>query len=109
MDVDGDLTLVENIADLGGLEFALAGLQRALGRLTTPAELREFFVSYAISWRAKDRLRRAAQLLETDFHAPPLLRVNHIVRQFDEWYMAFDITPDCPGFIPPAQRIRFFR
>lgn len=109
MRVNGELTLVENIADLGGLEFALAGLQRALGRPATPAELREFFVSYAVSWRAKDRLRRAAQLLETDFHAPPLLRVNHIVKQFDEWYTAFDITPDCPGFIPPARRIRFFR
>jgi putative endopeptidase len=108
MRVDGTLTLTENIADLGGLEFALGGLRRALGRPATAAELREFFVSYAVSWRAKDRLKRAAQLLATDFHAPPLLRVNHIVRQFDEWYAAFDIGPECPGFVPPAKRIRFF-
>lgn len=108
MDVDGDLTLTENIADLGGLEFALAGFHRALKRAPTAAELREFFVSYAVSWRAKDRLRRAEQLLETDFHAPPMLRVNHIVRQFDEWYEAFAIPTDCPDYIPPAKRIRFF-
>lgn len=107
--VDGELTLTENIADLGGLEFALGGLERALGRPATCGELREFFVSYAVSWRAKDRLRRAAQLLATDFHAPPMLRVNHIVRQFDEWYTAFDILPECPGFVPPDKRIRFFR
>ncbi len=109
MKVNGQLTLVENIADLGGLEFALAGLRASLGRALTKDEKREFFTSFAISWRSKDRKRRAAELLATDPHAPPALRVAHAVRQFDEWYEAFDVSPDCPGYIPPAQRIRFFR
>jgi neprilysin/putative endopeptidase len=108
MKVDGSLTLVENIADLGGLEFALAGLRSALGRAATKAELQEFFESYAISWRSKDRRKRAAELLATDFHAPPELRVNHAVRQMDEWYAAYDIPEDCPDYIPPAKRIHFF-
>lgn len=109
MDVDGRLTLTENIADLGGLEFAMAGLRAELGRDLTKAEKREFFEAFAISWRAKDRKRRAAELLATDFHAPPMLRVNHAVRQFDEWYEAFDVGEECPDYVPPAQRIRFFR
>jgi predicted metalloendopeptidase len=109
MDVNGSLTLVENIADLGGLDFALAGLAADLGRALTPAELREFFTAYAISWRSKDRRRKAAQLLLMDPHAPPRLRVNHIVRQFDEWYTAFNIPEDCEDYIPPSERIRFFR
>lgn len=109
MKVNGRLTLVENIADLGGLEFALAGLRASLGRALTKDEKREFFTSFAISWRSKDRRRRAAELLATDPHSPPALRVAHAVRQFDEWYEAFDVGPDCPGYIPPAQRIRFFR
>jgi putative endopeptidase len=109
MPVDGELTLVENIADIGGLEFALEGLQRALKRKITDAELREFFTSFAISWQSKDRLKRAAQLLDSDPHAPPMLRVNHAVRQFDEWYRAFDIQKEDPGFIEPAKRIHFFR
>jgi putative endopeptidase len=108
MRVDGQLTLTENIADLAGLEFALAGLRRALGREPRPEELREFFVSYAVSWRSKDRLRRAAQLLDTDYHAPPMLRVNQIVRQFEDWYVAFGVGPECAGYIPPEKRIRFF-
>jgi predicted metalloendopeptidase len=108
MKVNGSLTLVENIADLGGLEFALAAAAAATGRPLTKAEKREFFTAYAISWRSKDRLKRAAELLQTDSHAPPALRVNHAVRQFDEWYEAFDITPDSPGYIPPEKRIRFF-
>ena len=106
--VDGNLTLTENIADIGGLEFALAGAAAELGRNLTTAELREFFSSYAISWRAKDRLARARELLVTDYHAPPMLRVNHVVRQFDEWYKAFGVPDDCEDAIPQRRRIRFF-
>ena len=109
MNVDGELTLVENIADVGGLEFALAGLRSAVGRALTKEELREFFTSFAVSWRSKDRLKRAAELLVTDPHSPPMLRVNHVVRQFDEWYEAFDVGSDAEGWIAPAKRIHFFR
>lgn len=108
MDVDGQLTLIENIADLGGLEFAMAGLRSALGREPTRDEKREFFTSYAISWRAKDRRRRAAELLATDFHSPPELRVNHAVRQMDEWYEAFGVSPSCEEYVKPEHRIHFF-
>jgi len=109
MTVNGEPTLVENIADLGGLEFALAGAAAALGRPLTVDEYREFFTSYAISWRAKDRKARARELLTIDPHAPPMLRVNHAVRQFDEWYAAFGVDPTCPDYIPAEKRIRFFR
>lgn len=109
MPVDGKMTLIENIADLGGLEFALAGLQQALGgRAVTAAELREFFESYAISWRSKERRRRAAELLARDPHAPPPLRVNLVVRQLDAWYAAYGVTERCAGFIPEERRIRFW-
>jgi putative endopeptidase len=109
MRVNGKLTLVENIADLGGLEFALAGAAAELGRPLTTEELRDFFTSYAISWRSKDRHARARELLTIDPHAPPRLRVNHTVRQFDEWYEAFGVDPSCADYIPADKRIRFFR
>ena len=108
LDVDGDLTLVENIADIAGVEFALAGLRLALKREPTKSEYREFFTSFATSWRSKDRLKRAAELLATDTHSPPMLRVNHVVRQFDEWYAAFDLDPTCDIWIAPEKRIHFF-
>jgi len=108
MEVDGELTLIENIADLGGLEFAMAGLRAELGREPSLEEKRMFFHSFAVSWRSKDRIKRAAQLLVSDFHAPPMLRVNHSVRQMDEWYEAFDVGKDCEEYIEPAHRIRFF-
>jgi len=107
MKVDGKLTLVENLADIGGLEFALAGL-RSVTKVGK-AELREFFTSYAASWRSRDRLKEAAQRLITDSHAPPMLRVDHVVRQFDEWYEAFDVGPDSSEWIAPSRRIRLFQ
>jgi predicted metalloendopeptidase len=108
MSVNGEQTLVENIADIVGIQFALAGMADELKRTPTLAEYREFFDAYAVSWRAKDRRRRAAQLLVTDFHAPPELRVNHVVRLFEEWYAAYGVGPDCKEWIPPARRTRFF-
>lgn len=108
MFVDGELTLVENIADIGGMEFALTALKERLGDKITKKDIQEFFISYAVNWRSKDRIRKAEQLLDTDPHAPPKLRVDHVVRQIDDWYMAFDIKPDYKGFITPENRIRFF-
>lgn len=107
--VNGRLTLVENIADIGGLEFALAGAKKAAGRALTRTELREFFYAFAYSWRAKDRIHTAAERLATNTHAPPQIRVNHTLRQIDEWYEVYDVSADCPAFIAPAKRIRFFR
>jgi putative endopeptidase len=108
MPVQGYLTLVENIADLVGIRFALEGLKDQLKRNPDKDETREFFTSYAVSWRAKDRLEKAKKLLEMDVHSPPMLRVNLIVSQLDEWYAAFDITSDHPNYIRPEHRIRFF-
>lgn len=107
LQVNGKLTLVENLADVGGLEFALAGLRSVTKVGKT--ELREFFTSYAASWESQDRQKDAAQRLIMNSHAPPMLRVDHVVRQFDEWYEAFDVGPDSSEWIAPADRIRLFQ
>ena len=108
MSVQGYLTLVENIADLVGLQFALEGLKLAMGRPLTNLEIKEFFTAYTVSWRSKDRLKKAEHLLETNVHAPPMLRVNLVIAQFQEWYEAFEITDTHPNFIPVEKRIQFF-
>jgi predicted metalloendopeptidase len=107
--VNGALTLSENLADLGGLAIALTALHATLPEDVGERKkaLQEFFISYAVSWRQKDRPKKARQALLLDSHAPPALRVNLIVQQFDDWYEAFDIH-DGALFLPPEQRISFW-
>ena len=108
--VNGQLTLSENLADLGGVAIALHALKSTLSSdpATRRAAYRDFFTSYAVSWRIKDRAKKARQSLSIDVHAPAQLRVNIIVRQFAEFYEAFDIGPDAAGWITPEKRIQLW-
>jgi putative endopeptidase len=109
--VNGRRTLDENIADLCGLSIALGALKDSM--LTVAASerqraYRDFFTGYATSWRTIMRLKKAKFALRTSVHAPAKLRVNLIVKQFDEFYEAFDIREDAEGWIEPSKRIRFW-
>lgn len=111
--VSGSLTLSENIADLGGMGIALDALRNHLDQHKVSEEdskkaYQQFFLSYAVSWRVKEKPEKTLQSLFLDHHAPPSLRVNLIVSQFDEWYKAFDIQETDPMYIPPEKRIRIF-
>jgi predicted metalloendopeptidase len=110
--VDGELTLTENIADLGGLAAAFDAHRAALGGRATDvafvrARDREFFLAYARTQRREIReaaLRR--QVAESD-HAPEDLRAA-TVRNFDAWYDAFDVRPGQRLYLEPAARVRIW-
>jgi putative endopeptidase len=111
--VSGKLTLNENISDLGGLAIALDALRIELDQIhATPKQRKDayqhFFISYAVSWRIKEKPEKVLQGLFLDKHAPAPLRVNLVVSQFDEWYEAFDIELSDDLYIPPNKRIRIF-
>lgn len=97
--VNGEYTLSENIADLGGVAFALDALKREMEKkgVTDKAKqldaYRWFFISFAVSWRTKIRPVKLQQMLLLDNHSPPMLRVNCIVKQFSEWREAFHLNP----------------
>lgn len=111
--LNGKSTLSENIADLGGLGIALDALKREMTERRLNAEqqkkeLRSFFISYAVSWRTKERHQRSLYRLFTDSHAPAEVRVNQIVSHFQDWYDIFDIEPSDELFIDPKDRISIF-
>jgi putative endopeptidase len=109
--VNGTLTLNENLADLGGLAIVLDALKEDIKNAPEEEkkkELRDFFISYAVSWRTREHPQRKLQRLLLDNHAPPELRVNLIVSQFEEWYAAFDVQTSDHLYIPPEERIRIF-
>jgi putative endopeptidase len=111
--LNGFLTLSENIADLGGVAISLAALKKRLqAKKVSPQvykqEICDFFVSFAVSWRTKEKKEKAIQSLFMDVHAPPQARVNNIVSQFDDWYECFNIQPGHPLYKALEKRIRIF-
>ena len=97
--VNGELTLGENISDLGGIQIAYSGLQRALARSPsakradglTPSQA--FFVNQALIWRSKYRQEFLVQMLRTDSHSPPPFRVKAPMAHFPAFATAFGCKP----------------
>ena len=108
--VNGELTIGENIGDLGGLAIAwkayiasLEGDEPPVIDGTTAAQ--RFLLSWAQSWRFKARDEEAKRLLQIDPHSPAEFRCNQIVRNLDVFYDAFDVTPDHELWLDADKRI----
>ena len=111
--INGKLTLGENIGDLGGLSLAYRAYHMSLRGKAAPVINgttgdQRFFMAWAQVWRAKAREGEARQRLVVDPHSPPKYRINGIVRNFDEWYRAFNVRPGDKLYLPPEQRIRIW-
>jgi putative endopeptidase len=108
--VNGQQTLSENIADLGGLLAAHDAYQQEVrghpDSVTDgfPGEQR-FFISYAQNWRGKYREPALQRSVLTDAHAPLEYRAS-TVRNVDGWYEAFNIQAGQPFYLAPADRVR---
>tara|TARA_Y100000296_G_scaffold10524_2_gene12073 strand:- start:66472 stop:68670 length:2199 start_codon:yes stop_codon:yes gene_type:complete len=111
--VNGALTLGENIGDVGGLSMAYRAYKihlngkedKVIDGLTGD---QRFFMAWAQVWRNKSRDEYLRQQLNTDPHSPPNYRANGTVRNFDEWYKAFNVKPGDALYLPPEQRIRIW-
>jgi len=109
--IKGQLTLGENLADLGGLEAAYAAYRLYVARHGEPRVIdgytgaQRFFIAYAQSWQGKQREGAERAQLLSDPHSPEAYRVNGIVRNFDPWYAAFRVKPGDALYLPPDQRV----
>ncbi|CAM3807545.1 M13 family metallopeptidase [Roseateles saccharophilus] len=98
--INGRLTLGENISDMSGLPIAFEGLQRALKRSGgadhkidgyTPAQ--RFFLSNALVWRSKVRNEFLINQLRTDPHSPAKYRVLTPMSNSPYFAQAFSCKP----------------
>ena len=115
--VNGQLTVGENIGDLGGLTIGHKAYLISLG-LDSSGEgevperdgltgTQRLFLSWAYAWRTKRRTELAKQLLATDPHSPPEFRAN-IARNLDEFHTAFDVQPGDGLWLDPEDRVRIW-
>jgi predicted metalloendopeptidase len=108
--VNGTLTLSENIADVAGLAAAYDAYRASLGGRAAPVVAglsgdKQFFLSFAQSWRGKLRDPLLRQQILGDGHAPNEYRAD-TVRNLDEWYAAFDVKPGQKLYLSPEERVR---
>jgi putative endopeptidase len=111
--VNGELTIGENIGDLGGLGIAyrayLLSLKDNGGKEPAPIDglsaKQRLFLSWAQAWRTKGRDEMVLQRLATDPHSPPEFRCNQIVRNIDAFYEAFDLSPEDKLWLDQSQRV----
>ena len=109
--LDGQKTLSENWADLGGLKISLHSLNKILeGKTQKEIEEahRNFFISYAVSWREICRKKSMLYSILMSVHAPGEDRVDRIVPQFKEWVTAFNVKETDALFLSEGKRLHFF-
>jgi predicted metalloendopeptidase len=94
--VNADLTMGENIADLGGLTMAYYAYTRTdefkanqLVNGYTPAQ--RFFIAYAQLWKIKYTEAEMKKRLATDPHSPGMYRVNGPLKNCPEFFEAFQV------------------
>ena len=113
MTINGQLTLGENIGDLGGLTVAYHAYRLSLGGEEAPVidgytGDQRFFMSWAQVWRRKFREENLRQRLVTGPHSPDEYRTTGIVRNMDAWYAAFDVKPGDAMYLPAEERVRIW-
>ena len=111
--VNGELTLGENIADLGGATVAFHALGQVLdetGREViaglTPEQ--RFFLAFARSWRSTETEEYLRLRVQTDPHSPSQFRCNGTVVNMPEFAEAFNLGDDAPLVHPPEDRAKIW-
>jgi predicted metalloendopeptidase len=111
--VNGQLTLGENIGDLSGLAVAYKAYRLSLGGQPAPVldgytGDQRFFIGYAQSWARKYREEELRKRLLTDPHSPSEYRCNGIVRNLPQFAEAFGVEPGDALYLPPDQIVRIW-
>ena len=95
--VNGTMTNVENIADLGGVNIAFDALEMYLkdhGRVADISgynQNQRFFLSWATVWRTLASEPYLINQVKVDPHSPDYLRAFAPLTNIDAWYKAFDV------------------
>ena len=107
--INGEQTLGENIADIGGLRIAYRALERSLEGQPRPligglTPEQRFFVAFAQAWQAKTRPEYLRTLVQTDVHSPDEWRALGAVVNMPEFAQAFGCHAGDPMVRPDSLR-----
>ena len=111
--VNGDLTMGENIADMGGVTLALEAYHQSLHGAPAPVVGgltgdQRVLLAWAQAWRGKVRDDAVRRQVVSDPHSPRQYRVNGVMPNIDAWYDAFGVKPGDKLYLPPERRVRIW-
>ncbi|WP_216452273.1 M13 family metallopeptidase [Arcanobacterium phocae] len=117
--VNGELTLGENIGDLGGLTIGLKAYNIACQRaglasseqapvLAGLSGIQRVLLSYARIWQEVRRDELMLQRVATDPHSPSEFRCNGVVKNVDAFAEAFNVQPGDALYLAPEERVRIW-
>lgn len=111
--VNGELTMGENIADLGGVVIALDAYRASLKGKPAPVidgltGEQRVLLGWAQAWRGKVRDDAVRRQVVSDPHSPRQYRVNGVMRNIDAWYDAFKVKAEEKLFVDPKDRVRIW-
>jgi len=112
--VNGELTIGENIGDLGGLSIAYKAYKMSL-QGSTSSNIDGFtgeqrvFLGWTQAWRSNARDEYLIKQVKTDPHSPAIFRVNGVMPNIDEFYQAFDVKPGDKMYLPPEERVKIWK
>ncbi len=114
---NGERTLVENMADYGGIELALECYKQLLTEKDFRGEqfdeqIKKLFLAYAQSWKLEYEYepdyKTLKLLYELDSHSAAHNRVNGMMRLQDDWYRLFDVQPTDKLYLTPQDRVKIW-
>jgi putative endopeptidase len=114
LNINGKLTMGENIGDLSGVETAYGAWRRYVAKHGEPRKKngltgdQRFFLAYAQVWRGKRREGAVREQVLTDPHSAEFARTNAVVRNIDAWYKAFNVKPGDKMYLPPKDRVKIW-
>jgi predicted metalloendopeptidase len=113
VNVNGELTLGENIGDLGGLSIAFKAWKLSLKGKSSPVidgltGEQRVFMGWAQAWRTKARDEYLRNQVMADPHAPAQFRANAPLANIPEFYEAFGVKPGDKMYLPPDKRVRIW-
>ena len=109
LNVNGELTLGENIADLGGVSIAFEAMQRANEGKPDPmlegyTREQRFFLAFGRIWRKKIRDEALRLQINTDPHSPAEFRVKGPLANLQSFADAFALPVGSPMLLPAEDR-----
>ena len=108
--VNGALTLGENIADNSGLAIAYKAYKLSLGGKDAPiinglSGDQRFYMGFGQVWRSKMRDEQQIALIKSDPHAPGQFRANGTMKNQPGFYDAFGVKEGDQMYLAPSLRV----